>query len=140
MPAAVFKKINSFVEAVFEGVHDFENDPLKIVLTNAANPILATHTQLSELTEIDYTNSLSRNLTTLSSSHTAGVYKLVLAPHTLGAIGGDMPPFRYLGVVNDSATNKEIVFFYDYGEELTLEINETVIADFDVSAGSITLS
>ena len=60
---ATFNKFNSFVEAIAEKVHNLGADSLKIALCAAANAPVATNTQLSNLTEISYTNLSSRALT-----------------------------------------------------------------------------
>jgi hypothetical protein len=91
---SAYNKFNSFVEALAEKVHNLGSDTLKIALTNTA-PV-AGNTQLSNITEISYTNCSSRVPTTLSSSQTAGVYSLVLQDLILTATGrhGRAVPLR----------------------------------------------
>ncbi|TPI10276.1 hypothetical protein [Mesorhizobium sp. B4-1-1] len=136
---AAFNKFNSFVEALAEKVHNLGSDQLKIALCAAANAPVATNTKLSDLTEISYTNCSSRNVTTTSSAQTGGVYKLVLADLVLTASGA-VGPYRYVGLYNDTATNKELIGYYDYGSDLTMASGNTFTVDFDGTAGALTLA
>ena len=135
---ASYQKFNSFVEALAEKVHNLGADQLKIALTDVA-PV-AGNTQLTDLTEIDYTNlkgATPLNLTTVSSEQTDGTYKLVLADLTLEVEGGALPQFRYVVIYNDTASNKELIGFYDYGSEVLLQAADQFILDFDASNGVI---
>lgn len=126
---ATFNKFNSFVEAITEKKHDLGSDQLVVALTNSA-PV-ATDTVLADITEISYTNCSSRNLTTTSSSQTGGTYSLVLEDLTLTASGGDVGPFRYAVIYNDTATNDELVCWHDYGESVTVHDSETFEIKFE---------
>jgi hypothetical protein len=134
MPA--YNKFNSFVEALAEKVHNLGSDTLKVALTNTAPT--AGNTILANITEISYTNCSSRTLTTSSSSQTGGSYALVLADLILTATGGSVGPFRYVVIYNDTATNDELVAWYDYGSSITLADGETLTIDF--GANLFTLS
>lgn len=136
---ASFNKINSFVEAIAEKVHNLGSDSLKIALCAAANAPVAGNSQLSDLTEISYTNLSSRAITTVSSAQSGGTYKLVLQDLTLSASGGAVAPFRYIVVYNDTASNDELIGWYDYNSDLTLAAGESLTIDFDGSGGALTL-
>lgn len=139
MPTSSFNKFNSFVEAVSEKIHNLGSDQLKVALTNSAPS--AANTQLSDITEISYTNCSTRNVTTTSSSQTSGTYKLVLTDLVLTASGGSVGPFRYVVLYNDTATNDELIGYYDYGSPgLTVNAGESLTIDFDGSAGVLTLA
>lgn len=69
---ASFNKFQSFVEALAEGSHNLGSDQLVIALCAAANAPTATDAQLSDLTEISYTNLSTRNVTTSTSAQTSG--------------------------------------------------------------------
>lgn len=135
---ATFNKFNSFVEALAEKVHNLGSDQLVVALTNSAP--LATNTQLSDITQISYTNLSSRNITTSTSSQTSGTYKLVLTDLVLTSTGGTTGPFRYVVLYNDTATNDELIGYYDYGSALTLNAGETLTIDFDASNGVLTIA
>jgi hypothetical protein len=87
---ATFNKFNSFVEAVAEKVHNLGSDALVIALTNSAPS--ASNTQLSDITQISYTNLSSRAVTTSTSAQSGGTYKLVCADLVLTASGAVAPP------------------------------------------------
>lgn len=132
---ASYNKFNSFVEAMAEKVHNLGSDSLKIALCAAANAPVATNTQLSNLTEIAYTNLSARGITTTSSAQSGGTYKLVLQDLVLTASGGSVAAFRYIALYNDTATNKELLGWYDYGSNITLADTDTFTADFDGTNG-----
>lgn len=137
---ASFQKVNSFVENLAEKVFNLQSDTLKVALTASANAPVATNSQLSNLTEIAYTNLSSRTLTVSSSSQSSGTYKLVIADLVLTASGGAVAAFRYIVLYDDTATNDELIGFYDYGSALTLNDGETLTLDFDSSAGVIQIA
>lgn len=128
---AIYNKFNSFVEALAEKVHNLSADSIKIALTNTAP--LSSNTKLSDITEISYTNCSSRSVTITSSSQSSGVYNLVANDLTLTASGGSIATFRYIVVYNDSATNKELICWYDYGSGLTLANGDSLTIDFSAT-------
>jgi hypothetical protein len=135
---ATFNKFNSFVEALSEKVHNLGSDQLVVALTATANAPVAGNTQLSNLTQISYTNLSSRNITTFSSSQTSGTYKLVLTDLVLTA-SGTVAAFQYVVIYNDTATNDELIGWYDYGSAVTLLNAETFTIDFDATNGVLQL-
>jgi len=135
---ATFTKVLSFPEAVAEKVHNLGSDQIKIALTNTT-PNTAW-TKLSDLTEISYTNLSGANplnVTTTSSSSSGGTYTLVLEDLVLTATGA-VGPFRYVYVYNDTASNKELIGYVDYGSEVSLTDTQTFTIDF--GASTITLA
>lgn len=135
---AVYTKFNSFVEALAEKAHNLGSDQLVVALTNVA-PV-ASNTQLSDLTQISYTNLSSRNITTTSSAQTAGTYKLVLVDLTLTSTGGSTGPFRYAVIYNDIAINDLLIGWYDYGASITLLDGEDILVDFNATNGVLQLA
>lgn len=136
---ASFNKINSFVEAVAEKVHNLGSDQLQVALTTNANAPVATNTQLSNITEISYTNLSARTITTTSSAQTSGTYKLILVDLVLTASGA-VATFRHVLIYNNTATNKELIGWYDYGSDVTLANGETFTIDFDGTNGVLQLA
>lgn len=137
---ATFNKVNSFSEALAEKVHNLGSDTLKVALTNTA-PTTAT-TQLSTITQIANGNGYTTGgatITTSSSAQTSGTYKLVLADVVFTATGS-LGPFRYAVIYNSTATNSEVIAWYDYGSSITLASGETFTVDFDGTTGVLTLA
>lgn len=150
---AAFNKFNSFVEALAEKVHDLGADTLKVYLSNTA-PNASTHTGYDGTTgttgpaEITAKNGYTTGGNTASvssSSQTSGTYKLVLAdPATWTATtatdGTGIGPFRYAVLYNDTATNNELIGWWDYGSSITLASGETFKVDFDPTNGVLTVA
>lgn len=136
---ATYVKFDAFVEAVAEKKHNLGSDTLTVALTNSA-PTASTNAILTDITQISYTNCSARAITTSSSSQTAGTYKLVLADLTLTASSGTVGPFRYVVIYNDTATNDDLVGYYDYGSSITLNDTETFLIDFSAASGAITIA
>jgi len=132
---ATYNKFNSFVEALAEKVHNLGSDQLTVALTATANAPVATNSVLADLTEIAYTNCSARAITTSTSAQTSGTYKLVLTDLVLTASGGSVAAFQYVVIYNDTATNDELIAWYDYGSALTLASGETLTIDFDGTNG-----
>ena len=138
---ATFNKFDSFVEALAEKVHNLGSDQLKAALSNtlpvAANTVLANITQISAGN--GYTTG-GLTLTTAGSAQTGGVYKLTINDATLTASGGSVGPFRYVVLYNDTATNDELIGWYDYGTALTLTSGNSFTIDFDGTNGVLTIT
>jgi uncharacterized protein (DUF2252 family) len=139
---AVFNKFNSFVEALAEKKHDLGADTLKVLLCNTAP--LATNTVKANLAEITAGNGYTAGGATAgitSSTQTSGTYKLVLSdPATWTATGGSLGPFRYAVLYNDTATNDELIGWWDYGSSVTLATGESFAVDFDPTTGVLTIA
>ena len=142
---ATFTKINDFVEDVAEKVHNLASDDLTVALSVTApgaegsNPTEDGNGVLANVTEIAYTNLSARVITTTSSAVTSGTYKLTLTDLTLTASGGAVAAFRYIYIYNDTATNDELICYYDYGSDLTLSDGESLTLDFSAADGVLTL-
>jgi hypothetical protein len=138
---ASFVKVNDFVEDLAEKVHDLSSDQLVVALSNTApasetsDPTADGNGQLSNVTQITYTNLSSRNITTSASAQTSGTYKLTLTDLVLTASGGSVGPFRYVYIYNDAATNDELIAHFDYGSSITLNDTETFTLDFNGTNG-----
>lgn len=133
---ATFNKFHSFVEALAEKAHNLGSDQLVIALSNSA-PV-ATNTQLSDITQISYTNLSSRNVTTTSSAQTSGTYKLTLTDLVLSASGA-VATFRYVILYNDTSTGDLLIGWYDYGSGITMANLDTFTIDFNASSGALTI-
>ena len=137
---ATLNKFDSFVEALAEKVHNLGSDTLKVMLTNTA-PV-AGNTVKANITEISAGNGYTAGGATASvtsSSQTGGTYKLVLADVSWTATGS-LGPFRYAVLYNDTATNKELIAWSDYGQQLTLANGEMFTVDFSATNGVLTIA
>jgi len=141
-----YNKVNDFVEDVGTETHDFNSDTLTVALSDTApgsetnDPTADGNGVLSNVTEIDYTNCSSRDLTISDWSVSSGVAKLTINDLTISASGGDVGPFRYAYIYNDSAGSDELIGYYDYGSSTTLNDGDDFKIDFDDTNGVIQLS
>lgn len=138
---ATFTKFQPFVENLAEKVFNLGSDTLKVMLTNTA-PV-NTNNQKSDLTEISAGNGYTAggSVASISSSAQAsGTYKLVLGDVSITAAGGSIGPFRYAVLYDDTATNDELIGFWDYGSSTSLADGETFTWDADAFTGILTLA
>lgn len=138
MATSAFNKFNSFTEAIAEKVHNLGADTLEVALTNTL-PV-NTNTVLANITQITYTFLNARTVTVSGSAQTAGVYKLSIADKTLTSTGGSTGPFRYVVLFNQTATNDELIGWYDYGSSITLGDGESLLLNFDDANGVLTIT
>jgi len=143
---ATFTKVNDFVEALAEKLHNLGSDQLVVALSNTApasessNPTADGNGVLANVTQIAYTNLSSRNITTDASAQTSGTYKLTLTDLVLTASGGAVADFRYVYIYNDTASNDELIAVYDYGSTVSLADGDTFTIDFDGTNGVLTIA
>lgn len=138
---ATFTKFQSFVEALAEKAHNLGSDTLKVTFCSAANaPSVSADAVLADIVQITLTYVDSQTLTISSSAQTSGTYKLVIADKTVTATGGAVGPFRYVVIYNDTAANDELIAYYDYGSEITLNDTEDITIDFDGTNGLLQLA
>lgn len=138
---ASFNKFNSFVEALAEKTHNLGADTLKVALTNTA-PV-SGNTVLADITQISAGNGYTTGgtaTTVTSSAQTGGTYKLVCSDVTYLASGGSIGPFRYAVLYNDTATNDELIGWWDYGTNVTLTNGNSFTVDFDATNGVLTVA
>jgi len=134
---ATYNKFQCFVEDLAEKKHNLASDTLKVAFSNASNaPSASADAVLADISTIDATNLGDVTLTVSSSGQSAGTYKLVVADKTLTASGA-VPAFRYVVIYNDSATNKEVICFFDYGSEVTLASGDTFKLEFGTELFSL---
>lgn len=137
---ASYVKFQPFVEALAEKVHNLGADTLKVALTNTAPN--ASDATLSQITQIANGNGYTTGgtqATISSSAQTSGTYKLVLNDVVFTA-SGSLGPFRYAVLYNDTASNDELIGYWDYGSSVTLASGDTFTVDFDGSAGVLTIA
>lgn len=129
MPAVQI--FNSFKEAVAEKVHNLEADTLKLALSNTAPSL--SNAVLTDITQIAATGGYApATIAVTSSAQAGGTYSLALGPVTFTASGAAFAEFRYVVLYNDTATNDELIGFFDYGAGYTLADG----SDFTINAGT----
>lgn len=129
-------KFNSFTRDLAHGLHDFSADTLALLLTNT-EPVVGNQIK-SDISEISYTNlSGNLDLTTSSSSQSAGLYKLVLADKIIAASGGALATWRYAVLYNK--VNNRLIYWVDKGQAVSLQNGEQTTVDFDATNGAIAL-
>lgn len=133
----IYNKFNQFVADIANKVHNLGSDQLTLALTDTL-PV-AGNTVLANITQISYTNLSSRNVTTTSSSQTAGLYKLILANLTLTA-SGTIPQFRYIVLYNSAAAGGALIGWFDIGNEVNLGTGGTFVVQFDQTNGVLELT
>jgi hypothetical protein len=138
---ASYVKFQPFVEALAEKAHNLGADTLNVALTNTAPN--ATDDHFADISEISAGSGYSAGGTQASqssSAQTAGTYKLVLGDVTFTASGGSIGPFRYAVLYNGTATNDELIGYWDNGSEVTLSAGESFTVDFDATDGVLTIA
>lgn len=138
---AAANKFNAFVEALAEKSHNLGADTLKVLLTLTAPT--SSNAVKADLTEISAGNGYTAGgtATTISSSaQSSGTYKLVITDVVFTASGGAIANFRYATLYNDTATNDELILYWDYGSTVTLASGETFTVDFDGASGVLTIA
>jgi len=130
MPSSNFTYFQAFTEAVAEKKHNLGADTLRVALCAAANaPDASADAVLADLTAASLTYLSDPALSVSSSSQSGGTYHLVISDKTLQASGGSVGPFRYVVVYNDTATNKDLIGYWDYGSDVTMADGENLLVD-----------
>lgn len=150
MATSTLTKANDWVEYAVESAN-CESDTFKLAISDTApgsetnDPTADGNGILANITEIDYTNysddnSNDRTVTVSSSSQTGGTYNFIVSDLTITASGGDLGPFRYIYVYDETVTDDPVVGYFDYGESITLSDDESINLDFDDSNGIFTIA
>ena len=126
---ANFNKFYGFVEALAEKKHDLGADTITVALCNATNAPVATDAVLTDLVTVSTANLSPLTPVRTSSGQTNGTYSLVLNDLTMTASAA-VGPFRYVVLYNDTATGDDLICWYDYGANITLNAGETFTLDF----------
>lgn len=128
---AAYNKFYDFTEQQLIGTHDWDTNVFKIMLTNS--PPIATNTIKSNLTEISAGNGYTAGgtATTITVSETTGTTTVQGTQVVFTASGGSIGPFQYAVLYNDTAANKNLVAWWDYGSSVTLAATETFTVKFN---------
>jgi hypothetical protein len=132
---AAFNKVHAFTDALHLGKHgNLHTATLKLLLTNTA-PVAATTAVKADLTEISAGNGYTAGGfdTQNAVSSTGGVSSVTGVDITMTASGGSIGPYRYLVLYNDTATNDDVIGWWDKGSSVTLASTESDLFDFGSS-------
>jgi hypothetical protein len=136
---ATFFKFNAFKEDVYEGVHKFQSDTLKVYLTNAT-PDAALDAVKADLAEITNENGYTAPvaLTGVTSTLNGATYELSAADLTTAGAGamvtatGSVGPFQHVVLYNDTTTDKvdPLIGCWSYATPITMSNGEKFEVDF----------
>lgn len=132
-------KFQDFVEQLGLEEHNLNTDTLRIALTNT----LPVNTQ-SVFNLTNYPAPVAANGYTAGGyditnvwSESGGTATLNGTDVTVTATGGQIGPFRYIPLYNDTNPTDRVVAYYDHGSSITLEDGESFV--FDILTNIFTL-
>ncbi len=139
---ATFNKFRAFVEAVGQKKLNLNADQLNVLLTDTS-PV-NTNSVYADISGTELANGNGyltggKQVTNNTYTQTAGVGKLVGDDVTWTATGS-MGPFRYVVLYDFTATNKDLIGWWDRGTSVTLVAPDTFTSDFDQTAGILTIT
>lgn len=131
---ATFTFFHEFKKFLGDGTVDLDSHTFKAVLTNTA-PTVGTDDQLADITEIAngvgyLTGGVSlTSVTWLETGAGLGVWRWNAADFGWTASGGNIGPFRYIVIYDDTPAGDPLVGLYDYGTNLTVTDGNGFIVD-----------
>lgn len=130
---AAFNKFNQFVQDLAEKVHNLSSDQLDVYLSNAT-PDAAADLVKADLAEIATGNGYTGPVDTQNTgAEASGTYTLTGTKVVITASGGSIAAFRYVVLINQTATNDPLIGWWDYGSALTLLTGESFSIKFNNS-------
>jgi len=137
---AFFNKFNLFTSDLAQKVHNLNSDALKVMLSNVS-PIVGNHVK-ADIVEIAAGNGYVAGGTAaafVSGNSSSGLYRLILSPVVFAATGGTFANFEYAVLYNDTAAQKNLIGWWDYGAPITLTSGNTFTVGIDQTNGVLTL-
>lgn len=138
---ATFNKFNNFTKALGDKLHNLGTDTFFIQLSNTL-PLVTQSIETDLAADLTTANGYTAGGVTVGTgtwSTGSGIAKLVLTDKVITASGGTIGPFRYIILLNNTATNKDLLGWFDYGSSITLNNTETFTIDFDGVNGALTI-
>lgn len=138
---ASFNKFNNFTKALGDKLHNLGADTLFVQLMNSV-PSAANAIETDLPADLGTGNGYTAGGVTLGVgawSTSSGTAKLLITDKVITASGGAIGPFRYVVIFNNTATNKDLIGWYDYGSSITLNDGESLTIDFDGTNGVLTI-
>jgi hypothetical protein len=134
---AAFNKFLQFVEELAKKAHNLDTDTLRLALTNTAPTNTDTvFTPGSLHPPPAATNGYTSGGNTVAgqdAEQTAGTLTLSGNDSVFTASGGNLGPFRYVILWNDTHASDGLIGWWDYGSSITLADGETFTVDFGSS-------
>lgn len=130
---STFQHFEKWSEDQAKGAHNFDTDTVKAMLTNTA-PTLATDDQYADISGNEvasgngYTTGGEDAQNTVS--RVAAVTTVSGVDITWTASGGNIGPFRYAVIYNDTASGKPLIGMWDYGSSITVTDTNDFTIDF----------
>lgn len=132
---AAYNKFQDFSEQLIRGVHDWDAHTFKIALTNTAPVATDVSWNTSSHPAPAAVNGYTAGgtATTIAVSETTGTTTVTGTQVVFTAAGGNLGPFRYAILYNDTATSPvdAAVAWWDYGSSVTLADTETFTVKFN---------
>lgn len=142
---ATFVIFDHFIEALALKKHNLASDTFKLALTNTA-PTTATDEVFTPGSlhpppaAVNGYTSGGETLTVTSATQTSGSLPFVIEDEVITASGGEIGPFRYGIIYNDTATNDDLVGYVDTGSNVTLSDGGTFTFDLNPTTGVLTIA
>lgn len=137
---ATFNKFQDFSEQLVLGVHDWDTHTFKVALTNTAPSATQTTWNTTDHPAPAAANGYTAGgtATTIAVSETTGTTTVTGTQVVFTASGGQIGPFRYAVLYNDTSASDNGVGYIDYGSSITLNNGETFKVKFNnASPGTI---
>lgn len=136
---ATLVKFQDFAEQLAKKVHNLDTDTHKLFLMASA-PDAALDAVLADITEVAYTNVSGGVAPTVTTQYTESAGTGTFAGDAVVVTAtGTVPTFRYYGLYSDTATNKNLICYWDHGSNVDLAAGETFTVTFgaDATMGTI---
>lgn len=134
---ATFTFFDEFVNKLATTAINLSSDTFKVALTNTA-PTDATDDELADITQIAASGGYTAGagggyaLDSLAWAETGagtGIWQFTTADEVITATGGDIGPFRYAVVYDDTIAGDPLVGYLDYGASITVTNGNTFTLD-----------
>lgn len=142
MSTAPFNKFQAFVANLANGAFSMNADPLYVMFTNVApQPTNAIQSDITEITPSGGYASGGIQVLIASSAQVNGVYSLIPVGNVvISASGGDIGPFRWIVLYDQSAPAGALIGWYDFGQSVLVENGLTFTMEFNLINGIIQIT
>jgi hypothetical protein len=131
------QKYQDFAEQLGLAEHNLNTDTLMLHLTNTAPTATQTTFNLTDYPAPAAANGYAAADIINTWSESGGTATLSGSDITFTAAGGQIGPFRYMVLNNDTNASDRNVSYYDHGSSITLEDGESFV--FDILTNIFTL-